>query len=158
MGKLEKEFETLLTHFPNFISRELREMPEGDWGEVNVYIRQGQLPECRGRIDLAFVTDTAVYLVELKRDVITEPALGQLLRYYEPVKQRYPLHRILGFVVGNRCPDQESLERKLGMDPIKILTFRRDIPWWTQVVRCRGCEAGASSSDDICPYCGEPLF
>ena len=67
MGKLEKEFETLLTHFPNFISKELREMPEGDWGDINVCIRQGQLPECRGRIDIAFVTDTAVYLVELKR-------------------------------------------------------------------------------------------
>jgi hypothetical protein len=158
MGKLEKEFETLLTHFPNFISKELREMPAGDWGDINVCIRQGQLPECRGRIDIAFVTDTAVYLVELKRDIINAPALDQLRRYFGPVKRRYPRHQVLGFVVGNRCPDQDSLEDKIGVERIKILTFRRDIPWWTQVVGCRGCGAGASSSSDICPCCREPLF
>jgi hypothetical protein len=158
MPELEKAFENLLANFPNFVSAKLRPMPEGKWGDVNVHIRQGELPECHGRVDLAFVTDTMVYLVEVKKDVVDESTVDQIRRYYWSVEKRYPNHAVLAFIVGRKCRDRRALEGYIGGDPIAILTFGIDIPWYTKVVYCKACAAGASSDHDTCPYCGTCLF
>ena len=156
--KLEKNLEELVKNFPNFIDKNLREMRQGKLGDRNVYLRQVKLPGGEGIIDLAFVTDTTVYLVEMKKYLVNEGTLQQLRRYREPLQLYYPDHEIRGFLVGVKCPDRSDLEQLIGDDPIKVLTLPRDIPWPTKIVRCDQCGAGASSGDEVCPYCSTPLF
>jgi len=161
MPRLEKHFESLLQNFPNLLTPELcgKRFPVAkDFGAVNVCIRQGPLPECDGRIDMAFVTKEIIYLAELKRRAVNRATLDQLRRYLRAVRLRYPRHTIRSFLVGHFCPDEEKLLALIGSDPIKILLFDRDIPWYTKVISCRQCGAGAGTDEEFCPCCKNPLL
>jgi hypothetical protein len=160
MPKLEKHFESLLQNFPNLLTPDLcgqQFAAVKDFGAVNACIRQGPLPECDGRIDVAFVTEEIVYLAELKRSTVDKTALDQLRRYLRAIRRRYPRHTIRSFLVGHFCPNEEDLLALIGSDPIKILLFHRDIPWYTEVTSCRQCGAGAGTDEEFCPCCKNPL-
>ena len=79
----EKRLATLILNFPNLIDKALRRMPLGELGQVNVCLKEACFPFDGGRIDLAFVTDQKVHLVELKKDVLDEATLRQLLSYQQ---------------------------------------------------------------------------
>ena len=104
--KLEIKFEKFLQNFPNLVSDELiglKFRTVSHFGNVNVCVQQGDLPECNGRIDLAWITDTKIHLVELKRGTVTEKTLEQLERYRDALQTRYPNHQICGYLVGKHC-------------------------------------------------------
>jgi len=154
----EKNLEELIKHFPNFISPELREMPIGNLGQMNVCLQQVVLPETSGRIDLAFVTETTVYLVEIKRGAVNAEALIQYQAYYPVVQSHYPTHRLKGFVVGTEAAGLVSQEKVFLENDVRLLIFGRDIPKPRAVTRCANCRAGVSAYEDRCPYCQARLF
>jgi hypothetical protein len=154
----ERNIEELIKHFPNFISQELREMPIGNLGQVNVCLQQVVLPETSGRIDLAFVSETTVYLVELKRGAVNLDALVQYQGYAAVVQKYYPTHRIEGFVVGMKSIGPLSQEQVPLEHDVKVLILGRDIPSPMAVTRCAKCRAGVSAYEDRCPYCQARLF
>lgn len=154
----EHHLETLIKNFPNLIDKKLRAMRKGRFGELNVYLRQEPLPGCDGKLDLAFVTESTVYLVEVKRDIVDANTLDQLVRYAAAVEQRYPDHKIRGYVVGMRCPRRIALEHASNAGTVKILTFGRDLPLPNKIVRCKNCKAGTSCDNAVCDCCGKPAL
>lgn len=154
----EYHLETLIKNFPNLIDKELRVMRRGRLGEVNVYLRQEPLPGCEGKLDLAFVTDSTVYLVEVKGDIIDASGLDQVVRYSAAVERRYPNHKIHGYLVGMRCPRRTALERAITAGTVTILTFGRDLPLPSKIVRCKSCKAGTSCDNALCHCCGNPAL
>ncbi len=54
-------------------------MSQGRFGQTGICLRQEKLPDGISRIDLAFVTDKTVFLVELKRDSFTVIRCNNLL-------------------------------------------------------------------------------
>jgi len=154
----EIELQELIRHYPNFIHPELREMPVSKTlGAINVCLKEAELPKCNGRIDLAFVTDTTVYLVELKAKEINQKTLEQYRQYLPEIQENYPNHHVEGFLVGRTCPDRSNLEKMIGDENIKILLFGRDLPGKREIRWCRHCRAGFSVHEEVCLYCGEPF-
>jgi hypothetical protein len=97
------------------------------------------------------------FLVELKRDEINQAALEQIRRYMVAIPQHYPDHEILAFLVGMRCPEREALERKIGGQPIRILTFGLDIPFPAKATSCKYCGVGVSCDEGVCWHCKKRL-
>ena len=151
--RLEEHFEEVIKNFPNLIHSNLRSMRLGRLGEVNVCLQQASLPNGGGRIDLAFVTDTEIHLVELKRDLVDRDAIDQIENYMHSLRKSYPGHTVLGYVVGGRCRDRDYLHRRLEERPICIRIFGRDMPQPTNLKRCPHCYAGFDASEFNCPYC-----
>jgi hypothetical protein len=158
---IEADIEHFFVNFPNLIADELlgRNLPvTNEFGEVNVCVEQGCIPECDGRIDLAFITEKTVHLVELKAEVINKRTLQQFRRYREQIQARYyPKHKILGYLVGRECRDMILLEEGIGSEPIKILRLGIEIPGPSEVIRCESCGAGVRCDKRNCPYCGNRL-
>jgi hypothetical protein len=160
--KREIKWERFLINFPNVVSDELRgkRFPlVSGFGQVNVCVEQGALPECNGRIDVAWITDTTVHLVEIKKTAVTERTLRQFLRYRDAVQTRYPTHRICGYLVGKHCSTKRELEKNIGEQPIKILLLGVNIPLPNEVIECPNpeCKAGLRSGSLTCRYCGVTL-
>jgi len=154
--KPERYFENLLTRFPDLVSRDLCGIifPVVDkFGETDVCVRQGRLPECSGIIDLAFITLETIHLVELKRAVINEAAVRQLWRYYGPLQKYYPNHEILGYVAGRRISGKQKLNSLCEDHPFRVLLFGVDIPSGNEVRLCPNCKAGVHAFRQKCPYC-----
>ena len=154
--RLEEHFEEVIKNFPNLIHGNLRKMRIGRLGEVNVCLQQASLPNGGGRIDLAFVTDTEIHVVELKRDLVDRDAINQVETYMRALRMSYPAHRVLGYVVGGRCRDRDSLYRRLEETSISIRLFGRDMPQPMNLTRCPHCFAGFDASEYNCPYCSAP--
>jgi len=156
MGPLERQLEQLLVNFPNLVSSHLwgRKLPEvREFGNINVCVRQGQLPECKGRSDLAFITERTVHLVELKRRTVGVMALSQLRRYLGPIQERYPDHLVLGYLVGRYCQDWPKLRGSLGTDRVSVLLVGQNIPRVRELRVCDHCGAAHHYRHQVCPYC-----
>jgi len=156
MGRLEKHLEQLLVNFPNLVSsylwgRKFRVVNE--FGDINVCVRQAELPECNGRIDLAFVTENTIHVVELKRLTVGLNTLDQLKRYLDPIQARYPNHLVVGYMAGRRCQDWPTLRQALSNERVRILLVGDDIPRKKELLRCEMCGAGFHFRHKICPYC-----
>jgi hypothetical protein len=146
----------ILKHFPNFIHDELhgKKLPlAGEFGGINVCVREGRLPECNGRIDLAWITDTTIHLAELKRHDVTIEALEQFRRYYGAVQARYPSHSIFGYLIGDTCKGFASLKQLIKAEQIRIMRLGIEMPRLGQIVPCSRCGAGLWSHKPECPYC-----
>ena len=89
MNDLEKEYENVIRDYPNLISADLRRMSQGRLGQTGVCLRQETLPDGISRIDLAFVTEGTIFLVELKRGAVNNDTLGQLRRYKAELVKLY---------------------------------------------------------------------
>ncbi|MGO9121225.1 MAG: hypothetical protein ACLQPD_26895 [Desulfomonilaceae bacterium] len=156
----EIKFEKFLQNFPNLVADELIgvNLPTvSQFGKTNVCVEQGGLPECNGRIDLAWITDTSIHLVELKRGSVTESTLHQFERYRDAVQERYPKHQIFGYLVGKYCSTRKQLETKIGRQNIKILLMGINIPYPGEVTHCPDCKAAVHSKSITCRYCGATL-
>jgi hypothetical protein len=156
MNLLERHLEQLLVNFPNLVSSYLwgRKFPEvNEFGEVNVCVRQGELPECNGRVDLAFVTEQTIHVVELKRGTVSGKALKQLKRYLNPIQQRCPDHLIIGYLAGRRWRDWFPLRDTLSNERIRVLLVGQEIPREGELLACENCRAGFHYAHAICPYC-----
>lgn len=156
MTPLEKHFEQLLVNFPNLVSshlwgRKFREARE--FGDINICVRQGELPECNGRSDLAFITENTAHIVELKRRTVGVSALSQLKRYLEPVQLRYPNHLVLGYLVGRYCRDLLKLRTALVTERVNLLLVGQEIPRMRELRICDTCGAGFHYRFSTCPYC-----
>lgn len=157
MSPLEKHLEQLLMNFPNLISSHLwgRKFHEArGFGDVNVCVRQGELPECNGRTDLVFITDNIVHIVELKRRTVGVTALSQLKRYLGPVQVRYPNHLVLGYLVGRYCRNWPRLREQMRNERVSVLLVGKEIPSVRELRTCEACGAGFHFKSQICPYCG----
>lgn len=156
MGFLEKHLEQLLVNFPNLVSSYLwgRKFPVvKQFGDINVCVRQGDLPECNGRVDLVFVTETTLHAVELKRAIVSVKSLSQLERYLDPLQKRYPNHLVIGYLAGKRCPDWPSLKLALNNQRVRVLRMGHEIPRVKELRTCMECGAGYHYSRPYCPYC-----
>lgn len=151
--RLEENYEEVIKNFPNLIHQNLRKMRLGSLGEVNVCLQQVSLPGRGGRIDLAFVTEQEIHLVELKRDLVDRDAIEQIENYMRSLSNSYPHHVLMGYVVGGRCRDRDGLDYQLRQRPIYIRLFGRDIPAPTNLTRCPHCFAGFDATEFRCPYC-----
>jgi hypothetical protein len=158
MRDLEEQYERAIRAYPNIIDNRLRTMSRGRLGEVNVCLEQECLPDGISRIDLAFITESSVFLVELKRDIVDADTLAQLRRYKGQFLKLYPRHDVIGFLVGMRCRDEKKLESAIGAEDIKILLFERDVPHPRKITECRHCGAGVRSDKDRCPCCHENIY
>jgi hypothetical protein len=155
---MERQLEQLLANFPNLVSSYLwgRRFPEvREFGETNVCVRQGALPECNGRVDLAFVTETTVHVVELKRRGVSVDSLHQLKRYMAPVQARYPNHLVVGYLAGRSCFDWPTLQAELSRERVTLLLMGDQIPRINELLTCRSCGAGYHYRFPNCPYCTE---
>jgi hypothetical protein len=158
MGPLEKHLEQLLVNFPNLVNsylcgRKFLEVKE--FGDINVCVRQAELPECNGRIDLAFITESTVHIVELKRRTVGVDTFHQLKRYVNPIQKRYPNHVIVGYIAGRKCRDWPMLREALSRERVRVLLVGHDIPRVKELLRCETCGAGYHYRHQICPYCAE---
>ncbi len=156
MGPLERRLEQLLANFPNLVSPDLwgRKFPVvKEFGKINVCVRQGKLPECNGQIDLAFITESTVHLVELKRHVVCVDTLQQLKRYIDPIQAWYPNHLIVGYLVGRKCRDLPALRAALRNERVSILLVGQEIPRKNELMPCENCGAGFHYKNVSCPYC-----
>lgn len=161
MGWLEKHLEQLLVNFPNLVSSYLwgRKFPEvNQFGDINVCVRQGELRECHGRVDLAFITESTIHIVELKRRTVSVDTLDQLKRYLEPIQARYPNHTIIGYIVGRKCRDWATLRVALAHSPVTVLLVGGDIPRVSELRICERCRAGYHYRHRTCPYCSAGLM
>lgn len=156
---LEKHFQQLIKHFPNLIDEKLREMPTSKTpGQVNVCLEFASLlPVCDGILDLAFVTTSTIYLVEMKKKDVNECTLKQYQCYESALRKYYPEHRIKGFLVGTECPNRNALEAMIGDQDVRVMLFGWDIPPPNDIVMCSHCMAGVSVHEDECPLCGKAL-
>ena len=157
MNDLEKQYENVIREYPNLICAELRRMPRGRFGQTGVCLKQEKMPDGISRIDLAFVTDKTVFLVELKRDVVDCDTLQQFARYRAEFLKQYPNHEIRGFLVGMRCPDEATIRNLIGTEPVDILLFEDHLPHPRRMTECPECGAGVRSDKDFCPYCKAAL-
>jgi hypothetical protein len=158
MPPLEKELEQLLVNFPNLVNSYLwgRKFPEVyEFGGTNVCVRQGPLPECNGRVDVAFITDSSVHAVELKRGAISVAAFNQLKRYLAPLQERYPNHLIVGYLVGRRGHTRDIFRSALANERINVLLVGHEIPRANQLRTCTTCRAAYHYKHHNCPYCTE---
>lgn len=158
MPCLERDLEQLLVNFPNLINSYLwgRKFPEvKEFGEVNVCVRQGHLPECNGRVDVTFITESSVHAVELKRGVVSAATFDQLKRYLPPLQDRYPDHLIIGYLVGKRRQDWGNLRVILASERIRVLRVGHEIPRANELRTCKTCRAGYHYKHSDCPYCAE---
>ncbi len=153
MNKLETHLEEMVRNFPNLIASELRWMPAGVMGQLNVCIQQPRLPP-HGIPDLVFVTQKKIYLVELKKRIVNEATLHQLRGYIPPIKETYPDHEILGFLVGTDCPTRTAVEAQIGNDAIRIMLFGEEMPRRNNIMACPDCYAGMAC-DEPCRYCSD---
>lgn len=156
MGPLERHLEQLLANFPHLVNSSLwkRRFPVvSEFGEVNVCVRQGALPECCGRVDLAFVTDNLLHVVELKRRKISMESFYQLKRYIDPLQKRYPHHLVLGYLVGRSCRDLAILRQELSNERVSVLLVGQEIPRIRELRTCGECGAGFHFKHETCPYC-----
>ncbi|MFH1112656.1 MAG: hypothetical protein V1792_01930 [Pseudomonadota bacterium] len=146
----------VLGNYPNLIHSDLHGRKfthTSEFGGVNIFVREGKLPECDGRIDVAWITETVIHLAELKRSDITTDALEQFRRYRGPMQQRYPCHEIQGYLVGYSCKSLEALRDSIGDEPIRILRLGIEIPMPGEVVACPNCGAGLRWDKPVCPFC-----
>lgn len=153
---MERQLEQLLVNFPNLVSSYLsgRRFPEvREFGETNVCVRQGALRECNGRVDLAFVTETTVHVVELKRHTVSVDTLQQLKRYMDPVQARYPNHLVVGYLAGRNCLDWPTLQAALSSERVTVLLMGNQIPRENELLTCENCGAGYHYRFPCCPYC-----
>ncbi len=156
MGLLERHLEQMLVNFPNLVSSDLwgRKLPiVNRFGDINVCVRQGRLRECRGRIDLAFITECTVHVVELKRRTVSVETLEQLKRYLISVQGRYPDHLTVGYLAGRACKDWPLLRAVLKDERVSTLIVGRDIPRVRELRICKNCKAGFHYRHESCPYC-----
>jgi len=156
MTRLEKHLEQMLVNFPNLVSSYLwgRKFPVvKEFGDVNVCVRQGDLPECNGRVDLAFVTESTIHIIELKRRNVSVESFYQLKRYVGPVQQRYPDHLIIGYLAGQKGSDWPTLREALTSERIRVLLVGNEIPRVGELRTCENCGAGFHYKHQICPYC-----
>jgi len=156
MRRLEKHLEQLLVNFPNLVSSDLwghKFRLVTEFGDINVCVRQGKLPECKGRVDLAFVTGSTVHIVELKRSTLSIDTLDQLNRYLGPVQERYPDHLIMGYLAGRKCKDWPSLREALKNERVRMLLVGNEIPRVKELLSCESCGAGFHYGHKVCPYC-----
>ncbi len=143
MNHLEKQYENVIRDYPNLIFPELRRMPLGRFGDVGVCLRQEKLQN--GIIDLAFVTETTVFLVELKRDALNSDTLQQIRRYKPEFLKQYPNHEIRCYLVGESCSTLNELKNLIGKEYIEILVFDDNIPHPRKITECPKCFAGQRS-------------
>jgi hypothetical protein len=156
MGPLERHLEQLLVNFPNLVNSHLWGRKFRDsrgFGEVNVCVRQGKLPECSGRSDLAFITEHTIHIVELKRRIVGVTAREQLKRYLGPLQARYPDHLVLGYLLGRSCCDMPKLRAALVNERVSVLLVGQNIPRVGELRTCQICGAGFHYHHEICPYC-----
>ncbi|MEW6348909.1 MAG: hypothetical protein AB1646_07580 [Thermodesulfobacteriota bacterium] len=152
----ERNLQNIIRSFPNLIDARLKWMRRGRLGETNVCLDETNLKGWGGKIDLAFVTEDTVYLVEVKLDVVDEGTFIQFARYEAALRDAYPSHEIRGFLVGTRCPNRKTLEKKLG-GSARIILFGQDIPAPNAIMRCKNCQAGVDCHGKSCPICGKTL-
>jgi hypothetical protein len=158
MRPLEKYLEQLLVNFPNLVSSYLwgRRFPlVHEFGDINVCVRQGKLPECNGQVDLAFVTGSTVHVIELKRGTVGIDTVSQLKRYIGPVQERYPNHLTIGYLAGRKCKDWPMLRELLKNERVRVLLVGKEIPRIKELLTCGSCGAGFHYRHQICPYCSE---
>lgn len=156
MGLLERHLEQLLVNFPHLVSSSLwnrRFRVVREFGDVNVCVRQGRLPECSGRVDLAFVTESIVHLVELKRTTVDVESFNQLKRYIAPLERRYPDHLIIGYLAGRACQASPQLQEAIVGERVSLLIVGAQIPRVQDLLICSDCSAGYHFQYRSCPYC-----
>lgn len=156
MKDKEYIFGNLLRNYPNLIHRDLhgrKFTPASEFGGINIFVREGELPECNGRIDVAWITETVIHLAELKRHEITIDALQQFRKYRGPMQQRYPHHEIRGYLVGYSCRDLKAVRDSIGDERIQVVRLGIEIPMPREVVACPRCGAGLWWHRPVCPFC-----
>ncbi|MBI4964892.1 MAG: hypothetical protein HY913_16575 [Desulfomonile tiedjei] len=154
MKRKERNLRDVVRNFPNLIDPMLRPMPLGRVGDINVCLQEEPLPECGGRLDIAFVTNKTVYLVELKKRDVGPAAAKQILSYLAALSIRYPLHEVRGFLVGTRLKNEEGVASVLEGQGVQMLLFGRELPALNRITACPACRAGMDVARNVCPVCG----
>ncbi len=154
----EINLEVYIRDHPNLIIPELTRLRRGNLGDGGeYYLEQTRLDS--GILDLAFIAEKTVHLVELKRDNVDENTAEQLCGYARDLEKIYPNHVIKGYLVGTSCPDRRDLEQKLsglGYD-IKIMIAPEDFPLFTHAKFCSKCQRAYGLSEQKC-RCGSRDF
>ena len=124
MKDLEKGYANVIHDYPNLISADLRRTPQGRLGQTCVCLRQETLHDGISRIDLAFVTEGTIFLVELKRDAVNNDTFKQLRKYKTKLVKMYPKHEIRGYLIGMWCPEETRLRTMMEMNLSRSYSLR----------------------------------
>jgi RecB family endonuclease NucS len=141
----EQVIEDLLYDYPYLISDELVS-PK----------RQVRLdPNSRG--DLLFYLTTKVVVVEIKRGVITVPAVRQISRYLTLLQKESHHKHLRGYLIGTSITPSANLLRAEAPWRITFRALDRDIP--RNVVICQMCRRARDHALARCPRdrCSETL-
>lgn len=126
-------------------------MPAGKLGELGVVLQQAELEDCGGKLDLAFVTEKDVHLVEMKQNSVTVQAVKQLSTYMTSIRRIYPDHEVRGYLVGKVYVHRTKVLDEIGAQPIRVLLFGIHMPDPHAILVCKHC---GSAYGDMIASCG----
>ncbi|MBF0606489.1 MAG: hypothetical protein HQL61_02915 [Magnetococcales bacterium] len=118
-----------------------------------VFIKSG------GRADIVLTLKNIVYIIEVKRGVLTTNVADQLIRYINTFNVGIS-KEIIGILVGKKPPDCNELIAYLKASGhcIKPLYIDHHIPLEYNICNYIGCRRINRTNALKCRWCGEPLM
>ncbi|MBF0607289.1 MAG: DUF91 domain-containing protein [Magnetococcales bacterium] len=111
-----------------------------------------------GRADMVFTLKSAIFIVEVKRDILKTRVVDQVIRYIDAFKADEH-EDVRGFIIGEKPYDCSKLTAYLELNNsyrIKPLFLDYDIP--LKCTRCYKCNRINFVDADKCRWCGEVLI
>ncbi len=141
MGLLERELEDILYQHPYLIKEDFIK------GR-----RQIQF-EDNTRLDIAFFFEDVIYVIELKKDILSISTVDQIIGYIENL-QKENGKAAKGIIIGKKPTDKEGLNNYINHKGYAIEIEYFDVYISTIYKLCKECRRVNYLNQKKCKYCG----
>ncbi|MHA1341922.1 MAG: endonuclease NucS domain-containing protein [Promethearchaeota archaeon] len=139
----EKDIENFLSLYPYLISPELSSGKL--YTQYKIKIGQSKIRY----IDILYYKKDCIFVIELKKNIISLTDLVQLSEYIDFFKKESPNKKIIGYIIGRDIKENTLLYLKNKNFIFKKLGY--DIP--LKIKFCANCRKAVNYFSDECPFC-----